>query len=169
MPRTFDLDAALSENRPMVILRGQRLLIADLPARKALVYQRKMQAAQEEVERKESELEEKIRAAAEDGEALDAEEIQNRREEIAEQMQDILSQAVRLMLEKPVERDGWDPDDPDSERWKKNDEGRIVSEPLPDEIADTISMQEFRYIEQVVTQTGSTPVRLEPVEEGKGT
>lgn len=160
--KTYNIDVALNDQRPSIQLRGEEYLFADLSARQALIHQRQIQMRQEKLAREEEEFERRVMASMdpdvvaedEDIEPISEEEIREKRESIAERLQEIIAEGAKLLLEKPVkDEDG---------NYEYDENGRIRCEPFPDEVAAELTQREMEFLQAVAEDVEATGVDILP-------
>ena len=145
MAKTFDIDAAIANDRPSVILRKEEYLFADLKLREKISRARHLQAKQEALEKQEQELDRKIQDSVwTEDEDISEDEIKEQREDIAEKYADVVEELIKLTVVKPVYQEG-EEDKPVEDRQYQHDENfRIVTEPFPDDVLKDLTELEVQ-------------------------
>lgn len=143
----YDLDLQLGdENRPRIKFRDEEYFVKDVTAREVLLYQRRVKTKQEMLaareEAFENAIEEQILVPDEDN-PIDLEEVEAQREHFANELAEIFASALTSTLVRIVKTEKGDKDAVD-------EEGRIKTEPMSDELALTISQREFAALQEAI-------------------
>jgi uncharacterized HAD superfamily protein len=163
----YDIDAAILDQHPRIKLRGKVFLLADLSTEDTLIAQRTIMHKQNQLAIEEEKFEEKVEkwlAKDEDDPDrpdLTMDQIKERREDFAQQLQEIIAEAAKMVLTRPVT-------DEDGE-FVMNDEGRIKTESVSHEFAMSLSQQEWQALQNVAQNARGISIQVNPgkVQTGK--
>lgn len=151
MAKTFDIDAAIRNERPSAILRGREVLFADLKLREKISRARHLQAKQEALDMREEELNKAIQDAVWQEESdISEDEIKEERKQIAEAYAEVVEELIKLTVVLPVYED--DEDGEPGDQYKFDDDFRIVTEPFPDDLLADLTEMEVQALNQFVEQ-----------------